>query len=204
MTQSLTRPRSFRDLLDYDDGTDATYELTEGELIEVAPESEVNAYIAECLKDILSRYFSKRLIKIQKIYIEVAPLPGMPLNREPDLVVFHPDHPKLMALSGKMAISNDMPAPQMVVEVVSPYPSPLHENFTRDYSDKPQQYAIRGIPEYWIVDPQRGLIEVNWTPDQSRRCYSQSQTFQRGDRIVSSLPKLADLNLTTEAILNPG
>ena len=169
MTQAITHPKSFRDLLDYDDGTDYSYELTEGELKIVAPESEINAFIAECLKDQLAPFFGKRLVKIQKIYIEVAPLPKMPLNREPDLVVLHPEHPRLMATSGKMAISNEMPPPPLIGEGVSPYTGPLHRNFTRDYGDKPQQYAIRGVPEYWIIDPQRALIEVHWNPDQSRR-----------------------------------
>ena len=201
----LTHPKSFQELLTYEDGTDYAYELIEGELKIVAPESEINAYIAECFKERLIPFFSRRLVKVQSLYIEVAPLKGMPLNREPDLVVLHPDHPRLMAesKSGKMAISNEMPPPLFIAEVVSPYPNGMHKNFARDYCDKPQQYAIRGIPEYWIIDPQRGHIEVNWDPDQSKRCYLMQATFQGVNQMRSQLPELKELRITADEILNP-
>lgn len=42
----------------------------------------------------------------------------------------------------------------LVVEVVSP------DNPSRDYKTKRTEYAQAGIPEYWIVDPQKELITV--------------------------------------------
>ncbi len=42
----------------------------------------------------------------------------------------------------------------LVMEVVSP------DNPQHDYKTKRQEYARAGIPEYWIVDPQKQLITV--------------------------------------------
>ena len=199
----LSHPKSFQELLEYSDGREFSYELTEGELRIVAPESEVNSYIADCLRERLIPFFTRRLVKIQEIYVEVAPLPGMPLNRDPDLVVLTPEHPGLMSASGKMAIAATMPPPLLIAEVVSPYSGPMDPNFARDYSDKPQQYAIRGVPEYWIIDPQRSLIEVNWDPDQSKRVYIGQATFKGGDLVRSQLEELASLKVTAADILEP-
>ncbi|MDJ0704032.1 MAG: Uma2 family endonuclease [Leptolyngbyaceae cyanobacterium MO_188.B28] len=199
----FSHPKSFQELLEYSDGSEALYELTEGELRIVVPESEVNSYITDCLRERLIPFFSRRLVKIQEIYVEVAPLPGMPLNRDPDLVVLAPEHLGLMSASGKMAISATMPPPLLIAEVVSPYSGPMDPNFTRDYSDKPQQYAIRRVSEYWIIDPQRSLIELNWDPDQSKRIYTGQATFKGKDRMISQLAELSSLKVTAANILEP-
>ena len=199
----LSHPKSFQALLDYSDGSEVLYELTEGKLRIVAPESEVNSYIADCLRERLIPFFSRRLVKIQEIYVEVAPLPGMPLNRNPDLVVLASEHLGLMSAAGKMAIAATMPPPLMIAEVVSPYSGPMDPNFTRDYSNKPQQYAIRRVPECWIIDPQRSLIEVNWAPDQSKRIYTGQATFKGKDRVLSQRLELASLEVTAADILEP-
>ena len=53
----------------------------------------------------------------------------------------------------------DAPAPMLVVEVVSPG-FPGEASYDRDYIEKRQEYAERGIPECWIVDPscRHGLV----------------------------------------------
>ena len=52
-----------------------------------------------------------------------------------------------------------MPAPQFIAEIVSPG-SETSENYQRDYVWKRQQYQAWGIPEYWIIDPQRAQVTV--------------------------------------------
>jgi Uma2 family endonuclease len=47
-------------------------------------------------------------------------------------------------------ITREMPPPRLVVEVVSPG----KKDRDRDYIAKRQQYAERGIPEYWLIDPE--------------------------------------------------
>lgn len=93
---------------------------------------------------------------------------------------------------GKSAITLDMAPPLLVVEVVSPGP----DNRRRDYLDKRNQYEWRGIPEYWLVDPQDSCITVLSMVDGSyvETIFDQSQT------IVS--PTFAELALTVKEILS--
>lgn len=53
-------------------------------------------------------------------------------------------------------ITRDMPPPELVIEIVSPGKN----NKERDYRYKRSKYAARGIPEYWIVDPEQGKVTV--------------------------------------------
>jgi len=52
-----------------------------------------------------------------------------------------------------------MPAPILVVEVVSSSDS-NKKSRDSDYIDKRNEYAARGIPEYWIVDLIEGVVLV--------------------------------------------
>ena len=49
-----------------------------------------------------------------------------------------------------------MPAPALVVEVVSPGKA----NSDRDYRYKRSEYGARGILEYLIIDPERAQLTV--------------------------------------------
>jgi Uma2 family endonuclease len=160
MTQAKAKPITFDQYLVYDDGTDRCYELTDGELIEVPPETEENAYRAFALLQALSRFMDARRLKVQKLELEVPVLPKMPNNRQPDLTVLAEEHLEQMAAINQMAIKLSMQPPLMVVEVVSPYRNQSDANYRRDYSDKRQQYEQRGILEYWIVDPTAQQVRV--------------------------------------------
>lgn len=81
-----------------------------------------------------------------------APLPlklGSGEYREPDLLY--------MSAQQRTAIVGDYPdRADLVMEVVMGNP----EDRERDYVDKRRDYALAGIPEYWIVDPQEEVIFV--------------------------------------------
>jgi Uma2 family endonuclease len=53
-------------------------------------------------------------------------------------------------------ITQEMPAPLLVVEVVSSG----RENRDRSYRYKRTEYAARGINEYWIIDPEMRQITI--------------------------------------------
>jgi Uma2 family endonuclease len=160
MTQAKAKPITFDQYLAYDDGTDRCYELTDGELIEVPPETEENAYRAFALLMALSRFIDARRLKVQKLELEVPVLPGMPNNRQPDLTVLAEGHIEQMAAINQMAIKLSMEPPLLVIEVVSPYRHRGDANYRRDYHDKRQQYERRAISEYWIVDPTAQQVTV--------------------------------------------
>lgn len=84
--------------------------------------------------------------------------------------------------------SLDLPTPSLVVEVVSPG-DPGSENYDRDYIHKPQEYAERGIPEYWLIDPIREVILLHLL---SSGQY-QVKMFRGDERIESPEFKLLQL-----------
>ncbi|MGB3789295.1 MAG: Uma2 family endonuclease [Phormidesmis sp.] len=196
MTQARTRLATFDEYLAYDDGTDKFYELTNGELIEVPPETEENAYRAFSLLMALSKFVDIRRIKVQKLEIEVPALPGMPINRQPDLTVLAEGHIEQMSDINQMAIKRFMTPPLMVVEVVSPYKNTSQANYRRDYIDKREQFEAIGVPEYWIVDPTAGQVSVLVLVDDTY----QASVFV-GEQLIAStiFPALA---ITASSVLS--
>ena len=107
---------TFDQYLEYDDGTDNRYELVDGELVELPPESEPSNWRAMWLMLQLVKQINPRLIKIHNCQLQV---PGNPQNRYPDLVVLTEAH--LLQTEKRLTITLDMEPPQFVAEVVSPY-----------------------------------------------------------------------------------
>jgi len=161
MTNTLIKPEavtseimSLEDFLNYDDGTDACYELEDGRLLFMPSESEINQRIAmfllaHCLQRGIPFY---RL----RMKTEVVVMGGRTTVRVPDLVVLTEELAQVMTGATRSIVMLDMPPPQLVVEVVSPG----KENENRDYRYKKSQYQARGIGEYWIVDPIQEKITV--------------------------------------------
>ena len=154
MVQAQPQLKTFEDFLRYTEGTDAYYELTNGVLIEMPPESYENLRRALQLYDWLRTLVDSQQVCPQGLAIAV---PGQPKNRYPDLTVLRSEHPEQMRTLGQAAITLDMAPPLLVVEVVSPGA----ENHRRDYFEKRNQYEWRGIPEYWIVDPILSQVAVH-------------------------------------------
>ncbi|NEO73729.1 Uma2 family endonuclease [Moorena sp. SIO3H5] len=171
-----TSKLTFEEYLEYDDGTDNRYELFDGELVELPPESEPNNWRVMWLRDELIQLVYRRLIKMHNCELQV---PGNPQNRYPDLVVIREEH--LIQTEKRLTITLDMLPPQFVAEVVSPYKNQRDENYRRDYVEKVQQYQERAIPEYWIIDPQEQLVTVLVL---NNGCY-EKQKFRGNEQIVS-------------------
>ncbi|NEQ83387.1 MAG: Uma2 family endonuclease [Moorea sp. SIO2I5] len=171
-----TSKLTFEEYLEYDDGTDNRYELFDGELVELPPESEPNNWRVMWLRDELVQLVYRRLIKMHNCELQV---PGNPQNRYPDLVVIREEH--LIQTEKRLTITLDMLPPQFVAEVVSPYKNQRDENYRRDYVEKVQQYQERGIPEYWIIDPQEQLVTVLVLNNGSY----EKQEFRGNEQIVS-------------------
>ena len=53
-------------------------------------------------------------------------------------------------------------APDLVIEIVSKSTS------KRDYGLKMLKYRTAGVKEYWIVDPIRETVMVNWFEDETK------------------------------------
>jgi Uma2 family endonuclease len=82
-------------------------------------------------------------------------------------------------------------------EVVSPGQS----NRDRDYVRQRKQYAARGIPEYWLIDPEQQAIAILQLAEGS---YSEAGSFTGSTQIKSpELERLGiQLQLTAEQIFD--
>jgi Uma2 family endonuclease len=194
MVQSKLRFATFEDYLAHSDDMEleGCYELIDGELVEVPPESDLNNWVAINLRDELIKVISRKLIRIGKCEIQVPIVrPQDSANRYPDLVVLRKEH--LPLIRRRSTITLNMLPPHLVVEVVSPG----QENRDRDYIHKRDQYAARGIPEYWIIDPELQTVLVLFLEGSF---YNEVDTF-RGNTLMNS-PSFPELKLTPEQILN--
>ncbi|MFZ4557164.1 MAG: Uma2 family endonuclease, partial [Pseudanabaena sp.] len=157
MTLAIANPSNLitiEDYLNYDDGTDARYELVNGELVEMPTESLFNCQIAKLLMFELAKYIP--VVRICLKDIEIVVSGSRAKIRRPDLAVLSEEG--YLALAGQRSntVTDYMPAPILVVEVVSP----SQENRDRDYRHKRTEYAARGINEYWIIDPELRQITL--------------------------------------------
>ncbi|NET59068.1 MAG: Uma2 family endonuclease [Symploca sp. SIO2E6] len=195
MTITTNRRMTLEEYLNYDDGTDARYELVNGVLVEMGAESTLNTQIAMFLVAI----FLQLGIPYYRLGIkqQIAVSSNEVTARDPDLIVH--SHESVKAIEGlKQALLDaNMPAPALVIEVVSPG-EPGDKNYDRDYVEKRQEYAARGIQEYWLIDPHHQAVLVLTLQGQSY----QEQRFT-GAMVIAS-PTFPNLNLTAEQILNAG
>ncbi|MBD2327828.1 Uma2 family endonuclease [Alkalinema sp. FACHB-956] len=197
MTIATPQRMSLEDYLNYDDGTDTRYELVDGVLVAMGAESTLNNWIAGFLYAYFLQHMGLPFYRLgmkQKVQVNSR----FASAREPDLIVHSPE--SAAAIEGLsevyLKLANGV-NPWVVMEIVSPGDE-ASENYQRDYVQKPIEYAARGIPEYWIIDPERAVVSI---------CLLQEgtypfQVFSGSEPIVS--PTFPALNLTASQILKAG
>ena len=168
-------------------------EYVDGVLIELPPESEQNDRIALNLRDQLLGWVSNDwLIRVHSCEVVVPALRANdPSTRFPDLVVLQEAH--LPLIERRLAIPLETVPPKLIAEVVSPGT----KNEKRDYERKREQYAARGIPEYWLLEPQHQRVRVLELQENQ---YIEVGVFRGSDRIRSTA--FGRLPLTAEQLLN--
>jgi Uma2 family endonuclease len=155
MSQTTSPPAyfSFEEYLAYDDGTDTSYELVDGALVEMPPESDENLDIARrLLLELIKHLPAERVVWGTEIEVTGR----RATCRLPDLLVHTEESKAALAGKGRATITRDMPPPALVIEIVSPGKA----NRDRDYRYKYIEYAARAIAEYWIVDPEDQKVTV--------------------------------------------
>lgn len=193
MTQAKPKFATFEEYLEYDDGTDNRYELIDGELIALPPESEPNDFIANLLfLNLVNAGFPVRLVRPGKCEVQVPVLEhGDAANRFPDFLILDEVH--LSLTQKRLTIKIEMPPPLMVAEVLSPGKT----NRERDLIRKRAQYAKRGILEYWLIDRENQSITVLRLQDEQ---YVEVGQFQGKQSIVS--PQFPQLVLLPEQLFD--
>ena len=180
-----SKKMTLEEFLEYDDDTEVMYEFVDGEPILMATESETNRRIAMFIVICLAQLG----IPFYRLSLKTEIITTGSRMRIPDLVVFSEELAKVMEGAKRSLIVSDMPAPLLVVEVVSPNQS------SRDYRHKRSEYAARGISEYWIVDPILGRVTVlEWVDG-----FYEEKVYE-GEQIIIS-PVFTELKLTAFQIL---
>lgn len=142
---------TFEEYLEYHDDTDLKYELVNGELIPMPPASGLHADIMVFLYDTFKA-------EIQRLNLDWKVRPGnigvrtsFNKSRIPDLVIItESQRQELREMTAAVLQS----PPLLAVEIVSP------GNAVADYRYKQAEYAVREIPEYWIVDPIDAKVSI--------------------------------------------
>jgi Uma2 family endonuclease len=194
MTTTIPQQMTLEEYLDYNDGTDARCELVDGTLVFMGSENPINPQIASFLFSVFLGLGIPHYRLVIEHQIEVSS--AYASARQPDLIVHSEESEKAISADGKL-LRLDHPAPLLVVEVVSNSETDPQSR-VRDYQEKRLEYAARGIPEYWIVDPIAAVILV-LTLEGTKY---QEQKFQGKTPIVSTT--FSDLNLTAKQVLNAG
>jgi len=188
-TTQKTQKLTVADYLALDDAFEGRREFVDGAILEMPPESNLNAQISVFLLVTLSRFVPLNWLRHKDVELVVASRVRMP-----DLLILGEELAAVLLATERSTITEEMPAPLLVVEVVSPGKA----NEDRDYRFKRSEYAVRGIPEYWIVDPARRAVAVLSLVDG----LYESVDYGESQRLVSSF--LPELDLTVEQILQAG
>lgn len=174
------------DYLALEENFEGRREFVDGKIIEMSPESPQNLLISLFL---LIQFL--QLVPIQQLRRMDTELVVAGRVRIPDLMILGEDLAAALLASGRSTITEDMPAPLLAVEVVSP--GKVNED--QDYRFKRSEYAARGISKYWIVDPVRAAVMVLSLVDG----LYEAVDYDSSKRICSML--FPELNLTVEQVL---
>ncbi|MEQ8754110.1 MAG: Uma2 family endonuclease [Coleofasciculus sp. G1-WW12-02] len=181
-------------------GDDNRYELIDGELIEMeptGPHEQVASYVGRKLNVEIDRqdtpYFIPHRCLIKLLGTDTAFRPDVIVLDQTRLI-----HEPLWQQEPVITLGSTI---KLVAEVVS-------TNWQNDYARKLEDYAILGIPEYWIVDylgiggreyigkPKQPTLTICTLVEDEY----QKQLFRSDDLLVSSI--FPELQLTAQQIFN--
>ena len=195
-------PLSFEDFLaQY--GDDDRYELIDGELFDLeptGPHEEVAASIGQWLNFEIVQQGLEYFIPHRCLIKPLASGTGF----RPDVIVLDKAALSKEPMWANQPVVTLGSTIKFVAEVVS-------SNWQNDYARKFEDYALLGIPEYWIADyqglggelfigrPKQPTLTVGILGEEGRY----ERQILRGDqRVVSSV--FPNLNLTAAAVLKTG
>jgi len=126
---------------------DKRYEIIDGDLFMVPSPNEAHQRILLTLSTTLLNYVKKNKLG----YIYCAPFDVLFSEEDiaqPDIIFVTNENRKIITKD------NIKGAPDLLVEILSPSTS------KRDMGIKKKLYARHGVREYWIIDPEREMVDV--------------------------------------------
>lgn len=141
---------SFADYVQRDRDRAGPMELVEGVLqpmsVGTGRHGEISDHVAQLFRAEARRLGQPWTARVMMIAVRTLRGIGQNTARIPDVTVL--PLAQWRELQNRVAVIDlDQPPPLLVVEVVS------ESTRSSDYRAKQAEYAVRGIPEYWIVDP---------------------------------------------------
>ncbi len=121
-------------------------EFINGKIVMHSPATNKHLVISNLLSRLLSIYCDNN--DLGQIFIEKAMITLKRNDFEPDICFFKKE--RAAEFDSKTLL---FPAPDLVVEILS---KSTHKN---DRGIKFVDYALNGIPEYWIIDPENEIVE---------------------------------------------
>ena len=166
-TQRPKAKLTFQDYLNTPD--DERYELLDGELIMAPSPNTLHQTINLNLSLMLQQFVRGR--NLGKVLFAPYDVKLSDTDAvQPDLLFVS------NARAGIITPNNIQGAPDFIVEIQSPSTS------QRDWNDKRRLYALHGVTEYWLIDPETRTVAVLLLNDGE---YEQAGNFGEGS-IVSS------------------
>jgi Uma2 family endonuclease len=177
-------------------GDNPRYELADGELIEMEPTGPHETVSGKLATQIGIAITTEKLPWFIPRTCLIRPFTDVATARRPDIVVLDETALSSEPLWEREPVITLGRSIKLVVEVVS-------TNWETDYARKVEEYALLGIPEYWIVDyrglggvafigkPKQPTVTVCQLIDED---YTQQQ-FRLGEPIISPLFKSLQLRL---------
>jgi Uma2 family endonuclease len=199
MTYTPTKVLAFDEFIDrYGDNT--RYELIDGELRDVEPTGPHEAVTGRIIGYIFVEIMRSHYNWIVPKNCLIKPPAMMATALRPDAIVLDEDKLSQEPLWKKEPIICNGSTIQLVVEVVS-------TNWQDDYARKVEEYALLGVPEYWIIDYLGiGGIAFIGKPKQPTFTVCQlagdsyiQQQFRLGESILS--PTFPNLKLRLDDLL---
>lgn len=144
MTYTSTKVLTFDEFIaQY--GDDFRYELADGELVDMEPTGPHEAVGGKLAVQIGIAIINARLPWFIPRTCLIQPFADVATARRPDVVVLDETMLASEPLWEREPVITLGRSIKLVVEVVS-------TNWETDYARKVEEYALLGIPEYWIVD----------------------------------------------------
>ncbi len=131
-------------------GDNSRYELADGEIIDMDPTGPHEAVSGKLAIQIGMAIAAAHQPWVIPRTCLIRPFAEVPTARRPDIVVLDEtliDAEPLWQQAPVITLGQTI---KLVVEVVS-------SNWETDYARKVEEYALLGIPEYWIAEHYRGL-----------------------------------------------
>ncbi len=147
-------------------------EFINGEAVVHSPVKRKHWQSSNFLSTLLSVYTT--LHNLGTVGVEKVMIALTRNDYEPDIVFFS-------LAKAALFETNQMffPAPDLVVEILS------KKTANRDKGIKKEDYAAHGISEYWIIDPEKQLVEQFLLLQKTDTNYSQPSVFSIHDDIES-------------------